>query len=165
MWDYSKFREVPHKLLRQSRPLTCALQATVDQLFNQRASSRNRVTLSDREFRVKVTFIRESGERIEAKGKVGDTLLDIVVNNGIDLDGFGACQGTVTCSTCHLIIPKGVYENLPEKPSTDEIDMLDLVHEITETSRLGCQITMTKELDGLEVHVPCSIHDARSTDL
>ena len=40
-------------------------------------------------FRVKVTFIRASGERIEAKGKVGDTLLDIVVNNDIDLDGFG----------------------------------------------------------------------------
>lgn len=36
-----------------------------------------------------MTFVRASGERIEAKGKVGDSLLDIVVNNEIDLDGYG----------------------------------------------------------------------------
>ncbi|XP_051170078.1 adrenodoxin-like protein 2, mitochondrial isoform X2 [Leptopilina boulardi] len=113
---------------------------------------------------VKVVFVRANGERIEANGKIGDTLLDIVINNEIDLDGFGACQGTVTCSTCHLIIPKDVYDSLPEKPSTDEIDMLDLVHDLTDTSRLGCQITMTKELDGLEVFVPSSINDARSVE-
>lgn len=117
-----------------------------------------------KEQEVKVIFVKASGERIEANGKVGDTLLDIVINNDIDLDGFGACQGTVTCSTCHLIIPKDVYDNLPEKPSTDEIDMLDLVHELTDTSRLGCQITMTKDLDGLEVFVPASINDARSVE-
>lgn len=40
-------------------------------------------------FRVKVIFVRANGERIEANGKVGDTLLDIVTNNEIDLDGFG----------------------------------------------------------------------------
>lgn len=117
-----------------------------------------------KEHEVKVIFVRANGERIEANGKVGDTLLDIVTNNEIDLDGFGACQGTVTCSTCHLILPKEVYESLPEKPSTDETDMLDLVYELTDTSRLGCQITMTKDLDGLEVYVPSSINDARSVE-
>ncbi|KAF7997078.1 hypothetical protein HCN44_005355 [Aphidius gifuensis] len=110
---------------------------------------------------VKVTFIRASGERIEAKGKIGDNLLDIVVNNEIDLDGFGACEGTLTCSTCHLIFSKDVYDKLPEKPTDEELDMLDLAYDLSETSRLGCQIIMTKDLDGLEVHVPTTINDAR----
>lgn len=39
--------------------------------------------------RLRVTFVRASGERIEAKAKVGDSLLDVVINNEIDLDGFG----------------------------------------------------------------------------
>ncbi|CAL7945340.1 unnamed protein product [Xylocopa violacea] len=111
---------------------------------------------------VNITFVRASGEKIKAKGKVGDTILDIVVNNEIDLDGYGACEGTLTCSTCHLIFPKEVYDALPDKPTDEELDMLDLAYELTDTSRLGCQIVMTKELDGVEVRVPATINDARA---
>lgn len=111
---------------------------------------------------VNITFVRANGERIKTKGKVGDTILDIVVNNEIDLDGYGACEGTLTCSTCHLIFPKEVYDALPDKPTDEELDMLDLAYELTDTSRLGCQIVMTKELDGIEVKVPTTINDARA---
>ncbi|XP_033363118.1 adrenodoxin-like protein 2, mitochondrial [Bombus vosnesenskii] len=111
---------------------------------------------------VNITFVKASGERIKAKGKVGDTILDIVVNNEIDLDGYGACEGTLTCSTCHLIFPKEVYDALPDKPTDEELDMLDLAYELTDTSRLGCQIVMSKELDGIEVRVPSTINDARA---
>ncbi|CAK9804498.1 Adrenodoxin-like protein 2, mitochondrial [Anthophora plagiata] len=111
---------------------------------------------------VNITFVKASGERITAKGKVGDTILDIVVNNEIDLDGYGACEGTLTCSTCHLIFPKDIYDSLPDKPTDEELDMLDLAYELTDTSRLGCQIVMTKELDGIEVRVPSTINDARA---
>lgn len=111
---------------------------------------------------VSITFVRAGGERIKAKGKVGDTILDIVVNNEIDLDGYGACEGTLTCSTCHLIFPKEVYDSLPDKPTDEELDMLDLAYDLTNTSRLGCQIVMTKELDGIEVKVPTTINDARA---
>ncbi|CRK92477.1 CLUMA_CG006031, isoform A [Clunio marinus] len=111
---------------------------------------------------VEVTFVRASGERIKAKGKVGDTLLDVVVNNNIDLDGFGACEGTLTCSTCHLIFSKPDFDKLPEKPSDEELDMLDLAYDLTDTSRLGCQITLSKDLNGLEVKVPATVNDARS---
>lgn len=103
--------------------------------------------------RVEVTFVRQSGDRIKAKGKVGDSLLDIVVNNNIDLDGFGACEGTLTCSTCHLIFSKPDYEKLPDTPSDEEMDMLDLAYELQDTSRLGCQIYLTKDMHGLEVKV------------
>ncbi|KAJ6633872.1 Adrenodoxin-like protein 2, mitochondrial [Pseudolycoriella hygida] len=111
---------------------------------------------------VTVTFIRANGERITTKGKVGDHLLDVVVNNNIDLDGFGACEGTLTCSTCHLIFKKEDFDRLPEKAGDEELDMLDLAYDLTDTSRLGCQITLTKNLDGLEVKVPATINDARS---
>ncbi|KAK0157388.1 hypothetical protein PV328_011133 [Microctonus aethiopoides] len=111
--------------------------------------------------RVKITFVKSNGDRIEATGKVGDSILDIVVNNEIDLDGYGACEGTLTCSTCHLIFPRKVYDMLPDKPTDEELDMLDLAYDLTDTSRLGCQIIMTKDLDGLEVRVPTTITDAR----
>lgn len=113
-------------------------------------------------FRVSITFLRANGERIQAKGKIGESLLDVVVNNNIDLDGFGACEGTLTCSTCHLIFKQPDYDKLPEKPSDEEMDMLDLAYELTETSRLGCQITLSKELNGLEVQLPSTINDARA---
>lgn len=100
-----------------------------------------------------MTFVRVSGERIKIKGKEGDSLLDVVVNNNIDLDGFGACEGTLTCSTCHLIFSKPDFDKLPDKPGDEELDMLDLAYDLTDESRLGCQIYLTKDMNGLEVKV------------
>lgn len=60
-----------------------------------------------------MTFIKTDGTRINAKGKVGDSLLDVVVNSSIDLEGFGACEGTLTCSTCHLIFKQEDFDRLP----------------------------------------------------
>ncbi|KAL5291254.1 FDX1 family protein [Megaselia abdita] len=111
---------------------------------------------------ITVTFVRASGEKLTTKAKVGDNLLDVVVNNNIDLDGFGACEGTLTCSTCHLIFKPADYERLPDKPGDEELDMLDLAYDLTDTSRLGCQVILTKDMDGLEVKVPATVNDARS---
>lgn len=111
---------------------------------------------------IDITFVKASGEIIKTKGKEGDSLLDVVVNNNIDLDGFGACEGTLTCSTCHLIFKKEDYDTLPDKPTDEELDMLDLAFELTETSRLGCQINCSKKLNGLEVKVPSTINDVRN---
>ncbi|EDV50910.1 adrenodoxin [Drosophila erecta] len=111
---------------------------------------------------VNITFVRANGDKIKTSGKVGDSLLDVVVNNNVDLDGFGACEGTLTCSTCHLIFQTSDFEKLPDKPGDEELDMLDLAYELTDTSRLGCQITLSKDMEGLEVHVPSTINDARA---
>lgn len=113
--------------------------------------------------RVDVTFKLANGTKIKSKGNVGDSLLDVVVNNNIPLDGFGACEGTLTCSTCHLIFKKADYEKLPDKPTDEELDMLDLAYDLTDTSRLGCQITLSKELNGLEVSVPAGVNDVRNS--
>jgi ferredoxin len=99
---------------------------------------------------VKIIFI-EKGERKEFNVPVGTTVLEAAHNNDISLEG--ACEGSLACSTCHVIVDEKFYSKLDEA-SEDEEDMLDLAFGLTPTSRLGCQITMTKELDGLTLVVP-----------
>lgn len=110
---------------------------------------------------VEVIFIRANGERIQVKGKVGENLLDVVHNSGIDIDGFGACDGTLTCSTCHLILKQEQFDALPDRPSVEERDMLDLATDLTSTSRLGCQVILSEDMKSLEVTIPATIIDAR----
>ncbi|XP_050436645.1 adrenodoxin-like protein 2, mitochondrial isoform X2 [Adelges cooleyi] len=110
---------------------------------------------------IKVTFCKANGDRVTAEGKKGDSLLDVIVNNNLDFDGYGACEGTLTCSTCHVILSKKDYDALPEKPTDEELDMLDLAFNLTDTSRLGCQIILEDKLNGLEVNVPATLNDAR----
>ncbi len=99
---------------------------------------------------VKIIFI-DKGETKEFNVPVGTTVLEAAHNNNIDLEG--ACEGSLACSTCHVVVDKKFYDLLDE-PSEDEEDMLDLAFGLTPTSRLGCQIVMTKELDGLTLIVP-----------
>jgi 2Fe-2S ferredoxin len=99
---------------------------------------------------VKIIFI-EKGEKKEFQVPVGTTVLEAAHQNNIDLEG--ACEGSLACSTCHVVVEKEFYDMLSE-PTEDEEDMLDLAFGLTQTSRLGCQIIMTKELDGLTLIVP-----------
>ncbi len=99
---------------------------------------------------VKIIFICK-GVKKEFQVPVGTTVLEAAHNNNIDLEG--ACEGSLACSTCHVIVDKNYYNQL-EEASEDEEDMLDLAFGLTPTSRLGCQITMTKELDGLTLTIP-----------
>jgi ferredoxin len=59
----------------------------------------------------------------------------------------------VACSTCHVILPLEYYDKLPE-PEDDENDMLDMAFGLTDTSRLGCQVVVTRDLDGLTANLP-----------
>ena len=100
--------------------------------------------------KVKIIFISK-GEKKEFMVPIGTTVLEAAHNNNIDLEG--ACEGSLACSTCHVIVDKKFYDIL-KSPSEDEEDMIDLAFGLTPTSRLGCQITMTKELDGLTLILP-----------
>lgn len=99
---------------------------------------------------VKVIFI-EKGEKKEFQVPAGTSVLQAARDNNINLEG--ACEGSLACSTCHVIVDKSFYERLDE-PTEDEEDMLDLAFGLTPTSRLGCQIILTPELDGLTLVVP-----------
>uniref|UniRef100_A0A183IWX5 2Fe-2S ferredoxin-type domain-containing protein n=1 Tax=Soboliphyme baturini TaxID=241478 RepID=A0A183IWX5_9BILA len=83
-------------------------------------------------FRLTATFVTPDGKKYSGSAKTGDTLLDVVINNDIPLDGFGACEGTLSCSTCHVVLTKNDYDKL-EKPCEEELDMLDLAYGLTET--------------------------------
>jgi 2Fe-2S ferredoxin len=93
-----------------------------------------------------MTFIEPNGARREVDAPVGLSVLEIAHRNNIDLEG--ACEGSLACSTCHVIVDQEDFERLKE-PTEDEEDMLDLAFGLTHTSRLGCQIIITEELDGL----------------
>ena len=77
--------------------------------------------------------------------------MEIAVNNNMDMEG--ACEGNMACSTCHVIVDPEWSGKLPAVAEEEE-DMLDLVYGLRRTSRLGCQIIMTPELDGLIVRLP-----------
>jgi len=70
-----------------------------------------------------------------------------------DMIELGACEGSVACSTCHVILSPEHYDLLPE-PSDDENDMLDMAFGLTDTSRLGCQVHIARELDGMTATLP-----------
>ena len=67
------------------------------------------------------------------------TILEHCHTHDIPLEG--ACEGSLACSTCHVVLPQDIYKKL--KPATEEEeDMLDLAVGLTSTSRLGCQIRL-----------------------
>lgn len=100
---------------------------------------------------VKVIFIINDIEEKTVDAQIGLSLLEVAHQNKIDLEG--ACEGSLACSTCHVIVDPSWYQKLP-LPVEEEEDMLDLAFGLTNTSRLGCQIIITEELDGLIVKLP-----------
>lgn len=110
--------------------------------------------------KITVYFIDRDGDQIAASAAVGESLLDVALNNSIELEG--ACEGTMACSTCHLILPKDFYDKLPCPPSDEEQDILDMAFGLTDTSRLGCQVYVTEDMDGLEVKIPVETSDVRN---
>ena len=99
----------------------------------------------------KMTFILRDGTPQEVEAPVGLSILEVAHCNSIDIEG--ACDGSLACSTCHVIVDKAWYDKLPAA-TEDEEDMLDLAFGLTRTSRLGCQVIINEALDGLVVALP-----------
>jgi ferredoxin, 2Fe-2S len=108
----------------------------------------------------KMTFIERDGTAREVDAPLGLSVLEIAHRNKIDIEG--ACEGSLACSTCHVIVDPDWYDLLKEA-TEDEEDMLDLAFGLTQTSRLGCQIIMTEELDGLTVRLPAATRNMMNT--
>ncbi|KAH7474096.1 hypothetical protein KRP22_005210 [Phytophthora ramorum] len=100
---------------------------------------------------VTFTFVDGEGEHTSVTADEGQSLLDVAHENDVELEG--ACGGELACSTCHLVFEKRIFDDLPEI-SEEEEDMLDLAWGLTDTSRLGCQIQVTKEMEGMTVRIP-----------
>ncbi len=98
-----------------------------------------------------ITFVLADGSEKTVDAPNGISLLEVAHKNHIPLEG--ACEGSLACSTCHVIVDEAFYKQLP-KATDDEEDMLDLAFGLTHTSRLGCQIMMHDSLNGLKVSLP-----------
>ncbi len=101
----------------------------------------------------KMTFIERNGISREVDAPNGLSVLEIAHKHGIDIEG--ACEGSLACSTCHVIVDPTWFDGLAT-PTEDEEDMLDLAFGLEKTSRLGCQIVMADKLDGLVVRLPAA---------
>ncbi|ABC22826.1 ferredoxin family 2Fe-2S iron-sulfur cluster binding protein [Rhodospirillum rubrum] len=106
----------------------------------------------------KVIFIDPDGVRHDVEVAVGLSVLEAAHQNNIELEG--ACEGSLACSTCHVVVDPDWYGKLPEATEEEE-DMLDMAFGLTRTSRLGCQLIMTEELDGLVLRLPTETRDSR----
>ena len=99
----------------------------------------------------KIVFLNAEGDAQEVEAPEGFSILDIARLNGVDMEG--ACEGQMACSTCHVIVDPAWISKLPA-PSEEEEGLLDLVAGLTQTSRLGCQLTMFEALNGLTLQIP-----------
>lgn len=76
------------------------------------------------------------------------TVMEIIREGGIPI--LAQCGGSCACATCHVYVDPEWKAKLPE-PNEEEIGMLDAAFDVTQDSRLSCQLTFTKEMDGLKV--------------
>ena len=99
-----------------------------------------------------IKYIEHNGKEHSIDVQNGLTVMEGAVQNnvpGIDAD----CGGGMACATCHVYVKDEWYSKLPPK-ETGEDDMLDQAYEPKSNSRLSCQLSVTDELNGLEVHLP-----------
>jgi 2Fe-2S ferredoxin len=105
-----------------------------------------------------ITFIDKAGTEKVVEAELGLSILEIAHRNHIPLEG--ACEGSLACSTCHVIVDEKDYAKLPAASDVEE-DMLDLAFGLTQTSRLGCQLIMSKNYDGMRLRLPSSTRNMR----
>lgn len=102
----------------------------------------------------KITFVQPCGTEISAEGAAGLSVMEFAVTNMVD--GITAdCGGACSCATCHVVVDP-VWFAKTGGPGDGESDLLDFADGVGETSRLGCQIEVTAELDGMVVTIPQS---------
>ena len=98
-----------------------------------------------------VKFIKTDGSEHELNVDNGSTLMEIGRDNNMGLEG--TCGGSLSCATCHVYFSDADFARVGP-PSDDEMDMLELAFGLTPTSRLGCQVMIDDNLDGLTIKVP-----------
>ena len=102
---------------------------------------------------VRVIFISKDGSKTEVMGKVGERAMYLAHRKGIDMEG--ACEASLACTTCHCYIDSSDehWDLLPEATEKEE-DLLDMAPFLDVNSRLGCQIILSQEIDGIVLRLP-----------
>jgi 2Fe-2S ferredoxin len=98
-----------------------------------------------------VTFISKDGTKQTIDAEEGSSVLEIAKVHDVDLEG--ACNGALACATCHVVVDEESYEKL-SKPTEVEEELIEFAYGAAPTSRLSCQVRVTKELDGIKIKIP-----------
>jgi 2Fe-2S ferredoxin len=99
-----------------------------------------------------IEFVRHDGEVHQAHVASGTSLMQAAVNQGLE-DILAECGGCASCGTCHVYIDNDWFDRLVPANAVEQ-NMLECVSEPARNSRLGCQVRVTDELDGIVVHLP-----------
>ncbi|ETO36178.1 hypothetical protein RFI_00883 [Reticulomyxa filosa] len=129
----------------QQNPIKCSIR------HNSAKPGPDTTNTADTKKKVTIHWITPENENITTQVPVGLSILEAAHSNDIELEG--ACEASLACSTCHVILEPNIYDKL-KQPTDDEYDMLDLAFGLTETSRLGCQIIIDESFDGTTITLP-----------
>lgn len=101
----------------------------------------------------KIIFVSHDGTRTEVDANDGDSIMQTAVAH--DVDGIiGECGGSMMCATCHCYVDEA-WTKTTGNQEDGEDEMLDCAaSEVKPTSRLSCQVKVTKEMDGAIIHIP-----------
>ena len=99
-------------------------------------------------------IIDRKGEKRTIEAEVGKTLKDVIAKE-IPMDHFGDCGGCCACATCHLYIESSMSWSLNghHELGEEEKDMLEMTDNVTTESRLGCQVEINPQMDGMTITV------------
>lgn len=106
---------------------------------------------------VEIKFVYPDDTVVIAKASIGLSVLEVARQYKVPIEA--ACGGALSCATCHVILDSAFYEAI-DKPTEDEENMLDLAYGLTPTSRLCCQIIVTRDMQGLTVRLPVEVNSA-----
>jgi len=99
-----------------------------------------------------VKFIQKDGSIVETKARVGEIALRLAQRYDIPMEG--ACEASLACTTCHCYVEDEIFwDRLPEATDEEE-DLLDQAPFLDVNSRLGCQIIVNSDLEGLVLRLP-----------
>ena len=85
------------------------------------------------------------------EGQKGQTLMQLIDQHEL-ANPYGICGGEPMCGTCHVYVEEKWLDKLSQKTSEEEI-AIDNASALKDNSRLGCQIDLSEELNGLSVNI------------
>lgn len=104
------------------------------------------------DIRIKITDRNGTAHDILAPTDMSMNLMEVIRSYELAEEGtVGVCGGMAMCASCQVYVIQGA-ENLQEM-GDEEDAMLGEAFHVKESSRLGCQINITSEIDGLEVEI------------
>lgn len=104
---------------------------------------------------MELIFIEPDGTRHSRQAQVGQTVMEVATASGVP-GILGDCGGSCACATCHVHVSQDWRDRL-QGPEAFELDMLEIVEDRSETSRLGCQIRLQEGMEGLTLHLSSTL--------